>query len=76
MEKIACQIALVLHENYYHEDEYLQLDETAFESDMFCFLSNLLQANDRHFGSFLLSDFDEISWRLDYYDKILQRELP
>jgi len=53
-----------------------ELDEENFESDLFCFLQNLLQSSDNHFGSFLLSDFDEISWRLDYFDKLLLRELP
>ena len=39
-------------------------------------VSNLFQSSDKHFGFFLLSDFDEISWRLDYFDKLLLRELP
>jgi hypothetical protein len=76
MEKIACQLALVMHENYYIEQDDLQLNEEKFEADLFSFLTNLFQSSDKHFGHFLLSDFDEISWRLDYFDKLLEKELP
>ena len=76
MEKIACQLALVMHENYYLEQDDLQLNEEKFEADLFSFLKNLFQSSDKHFGHFLLSDFDEISWRLDYFDKLLEKELP
>ena len=76
MEKIACQLALVMHENYYQEQDDLQLNEENFEADLFRFLANLFQSSDKHFGHFLLSDFDEISWRLDYFDKLMEKELP
>jgi hypothetical protein len=36
----------------------------------------MTQTKDRHLGYFLLSDFDEITWRLDYFDKVFERELP
>jgi hypothetical protein len=41
MEKIACQLALVMHENYYQEQDDLQLNEENFEADLFRFLANL-----------------------------------
>ena len=76
MEKIACQLAVVMHENYYLQQDDLQLNEETFEADLFSLLTNLFQSSDKHFGHFLLSDFDEISWRLDYFDKLLEKELP
>jgi hypothetical protein len=76
MEKIACHLALVMHENYYLEQDDPQLNEETFEAELFIFLANFFQSSDKHFGHFLLSDFDEISWRLDYFDKLLEKELP
>lgn len=39
-------------------------------------IANLIQSKDHHLSTFLLSDSDDISWRLDYFDKIFERELP
>lgn len=60
------------YQNY--DQEEFSFD--SLEAEVFTILATLSQSSDRHLASFLLSDIDEISWRLDYFDSIFERELP
>lgn len=60
------------YQNYESEEFSFEV----LEYEVFTFLATLTQAKERHISSFLLSDFDEISWRLDYFDSLFERELP
>ena len=75
MEKIVAQFAMVFWPSLNSPDNTEQILEN-LEFQIFAMLSNLTQSKDRHISTFLMSDSDEISWRLDYFDKIFERELP
>jgi Rab-GTPase-TBC domain len=74
LEKICSLFALIFMSNLSFDS--LDNNFEALEFKLFSFLANQTQTKDRHIGAFLMSESDEISWRLDYFDKVFERELP
>ncbi|TNV86137.1 hypothetical protein FGO68_gene12617 [Halteria grandinella] len=74
LEKVTAHILMLFLPFQNYEQEDFSFD--SLEAEVFTYLASLTQVNYRHISSFLLSDVDEISWRLDYFDSIFQRELP
>lgn len=66
LEKIAAHFLLIFlpYQNFETEDFSLE----GIEYEIFKLLCTLTMSESHHLSSFLMSDFDEISWRLDYFD--------
>ena len=73
LEKILAQILIVFL-------PYQELDSSNFnieglENQIFTLFSNLVLTSN-HLPYFYMNDYDEISWRLDFFDLLFERTLP
>ena len=59
----------------YQDTKSNDFNKDAFENEIFSLLSNIILTSN-HLPHFYLNNYDEISWRLNFFDTIFDRELP